>query len=99
MDTLADINRREGITVVVSLHQVEYARRYCPRTIALRNGAVVYDGPSEALTPEFLRTLYGDESEELVAFDMAPSASAPPDLTTSLPRAPQSAGFPALAGA
>jgi phosphonate transport system ATP-binding protein len=65
MDTLGDINRREGITILVSLHQVEYARRYCPRTIALRNGTVAYDGPSEALTPAFLRDLYGEASEEL----------------------------------
>ncbi len=65
MDILADLNRRDGITVVVSLHQVEYAMRYCPRTIALRAGRVVYDGPSTALTPTFLAELYGAESEEL----------------------------------
>jgi phosphonate transport system ATP-binding protein len=66
METLSDINRRDGITIVVSLHQVEYARRYCPRTVALRDGAVAYDGPSTALTTEFLRTLYGEASEELI---------------------------------
>ena len=44
----------DGITVLVSLHQVEYALSYCPRTIALREGRVVYDGPSTALTPGFL---------------------------------------------
>lgn len=65
MDILADLNRREGITVLVSLHQVEYAMRYCRRTIALRDGEVVYDGPSEALTPAFLGELYGAESTEL----------------------------------
>jgi phosphonate transport system ATP-binding protein len=65
MDILADLNRRDGITVLVSLHQVEYALSYCPRTIALRAGQVVYDGPSSALTPAFLGDLYGSESEEL----------------------------------
>lgn len=65
MDILAELNRKDGITVLVSLHQVEYALNYCPRTIALRHGEVVYDGPSEALTPEFLGELYGSESEEL----------------------------------
>ena len=65
MDTLADLNRRDGITVLVSLHQVEYALGYCPRTIALRGGKLVYDGPSAALTPAFLAELYGAESEEL----------------------------------
>jgi phosphonate transport system ATP-binding protein len=56
---------RRVMNILASLHQVEYALRYCPRTIALRAGRVVYDGPSIALTPEFLRTLYGAESEEL----------------------------------
>ena len=65
MDILAELNRVDGITVLVSLHQVEYALNYCPRTIALRHGEVVYDGPSKALTPDFLGELYGAESEEL----------------------------------
>jgi phosphonate transport system ATP-binding protein len=66
METLSDINRRDGITILVSLHQVEYARRYCPRTVALRDGMVAYDGPSTALTTDFLRALYGEASEELI---------------------------------
>ena len=65
MDILAQIHREDKITVVVSLHQVEYAIRYCPRTIALRHGRVVYDGPSTALTPSFLKEVYGSETEEL----------------------------------
>jgi phosphonate transport system ATP-binding protein len=67
MDILADLNRCDGITVLVSLHQVEYALRYCPRTIALKAGQVVYDGPSPALTPEFLSSIYGAESDDLFA--------------------------------
>src|SRR5262249_31672334 len=67
MDILADLNRNDDITVLVSLHQVEYALRYCPRTIALKNGRIAYDGPSSALTPELLTALYGAESDELFA--------------------------------
>ena len=65
MDILRALNRQDGITVLVSLHQVEYALAYCPRTIALRGGKIVYDGPSNALTTAFLSELYGAESEEL----------------------------------
>jgi phosphonate transport system ATP-binding protein len=65
MDIMAELNRVDRITILVSLHQVEFALHYCPRTIALRKGEVVYDGPSEALTPQFLGELYGAESEEL----------------------------------
>jgi phosphonate transport system ATP-binding protein len=66
MEILAHVNRTFKITVVVSLHQVDYAFAYCPRTLALRDGRVVYDGPSRALSPEFLTELYGAQSEELI---------------------------------
>jgi phosphonate transport system ATP-binding protein len=65
MDLLADLNRRDGTTIVVSLHQVDYAIRYCPRTVALKAGRVVYDGPTSALTPALLTEIYGAESSEL----------------------------------
>lgn len=82
MNILRDLNENDKITVMVSLHQVEYALNYCPRTIALRNGEVVYDGPSEALTPDFLAELYGAESEELFLPGLHDSISTP---NTSLP--------------
>jgi phosphonate transport system ATP-binding protein len=66
MDTLAAINQEDGTTVVVSLHQIDFALRYCPRTVALRDGRVIYDGPSVALTPAFLREIYGTKSSELI---------------------------------
>jgi phosphonate transport system ATP-binding protein len=59
MDILADMNRQDGITVLVSLHQVEYALSYCPRAIALKAGKIVYDGPSDELTPALLSSIYG----------------------------------------
>jgi phosphonate transport system ATP-binding protein len=65
MDILADMNARDRITILVSLHQVEYGVRYCPRTIALKAGEVVYDGPSCELTPELLNSIYGAESSDL----------------------------------
>lgn len=77
MDVLANINAEDGITALVSLHQVEYARRYCPRTIALRDGRVVFDGPSTMLTTEFLSEIYGASSEELVLPDALPAATSP----------------------
>ena len=67
MDLLATINREDGCTVVVSLHQVNVAMKYCPRTVALHQGRVVYDGPSVALTPVLLRELYGAEADEILA--------------------------------
>lgn len=65
MELLAGMNRDHGCTVLVSLHQVEFAIRYCPRTIALNAGRVVFDGPSTALTPALLGELYGSQVHEL----------------------------------
>ena len=80
MDILKSLNDQDDITVVVSLHQVEYAINYCPRTIALRDGEIVYDGPSSRLTKDFLAELYGAESEELFlpSLDEADAPAAPP---------------------
>ncbi len=64
MQSLARINREDGVTVLVSLHQVDFAIRYCPRVIALSHGRVVYDGPSQALTPALLQAIYGAQLEE-----------------------------------
>jgi phosphonate transport system ATP-binding protein len=80
MDLLAQVNRDLGVTVLVSLHQVDYAFAYCPRTIALRGGVVVHDGPTQELTPQRLRDLYGTQTEELLPghgqrTDVAPQAA------------------------
>ncbi|HIW01635.1 MAG TPA: phosphonate ABC transporter ATP-binding protein [Candidatus Desulfovibrio intestinipullorum] len=65
MSTLQELNRTDGITVVVTLHQVDYAIQYCPRTVALKKGRIVYDGPTANLTRAMLKTLYGSESDDL----------------------------------
>ena len=67
MEILASINRIDSCTVLVSLHQVNVAMKYCPRTVALHRGRVVYDGPSAALTPALLRDLYGAEADDILA--------------------------------
>ena len=77
MELLAGLNRERGMTVLVSLHQVELAMRYCPRTVALRGGRIVHDGPSAELTVAQLRELYGSEADELFAPAPVDSGSAP----------------------
>lgn len=78
MELLQGVNRQQGCTVLVSLHQVEFAIRYCQRTIALNAGKVVFDGPSAALTPDALASLYGSSARELFSSQYAndlPAAS------------------------
>ena len=67
MEILARINREDGCTVIVSLHQVDMALKYCPRVVALHQGRVVFDGPSKLLTPQLLRELYGVHLDEILA--------------------------------
>jgi phosphonate transport system ATP-binding protein len=68
MEHLALMNKKLGCCVLVSLHQVDYALKYCARTVALHHGRVVYDGPSTALTPELLARLYGSDAELLFGY-------------------------------
>jgi phosphonate transport system ATP-binding protein len=87
MESLAELNRTDGVTVLVSLHQVQFAMRYCPRTVALRDGKVVFDGPSAALTPEKLGELYGAEAEELLLGEaIMPVQGARPRKAIGFPR-------------
>jgi len=64
MKLLVDLNERDGVGVIVTLHQVDYAKTYCDRILALKDGRIVYDGPSEGLSDERLRDIYGAEIED-----------------------------------
>lgn len=63
MDCLATLNREEGVTIVISLHQVQFALKYCPRSVALKDGQILYDGPSDQLSPEVLKEIYGSQDQ------------------------------------
>jgi phosphonate transport system ATP-binding protein len=76
MELLMQLNREQGLTLLVSLHHVGLARRYCERVVALRDGSLVFDGPTAQLTPAFLRELYGTAVEELET-DEPPSEPMP----------------------
>ena len=65
MQLLCDLNRAEGIGVFVSLHQVDYALRYCRRIVALKAGRIAYDGPPAGLDHAALVDIYGPEIEDV----------------------------------
>jgi len=64
MDILSDLNARDGLTVLVTLHQVDYALRYCRRAVALKAGRIAYDGPTSGLGRDRLVDIYGPEFED-----------------------------------
>jgi phosphonate transport system ATP-binding protein len=97
MDSLADINRRDGITVVTNLHTLDTARTYCERVIGMAAGTVVFDGPPEELTREAVRMVYGAAGDGSEISEAITSTS----LTGGRPRKFESAAplAPALADA
>jgi phosphonate transport system ATP-binding protein len=82
MRRLTETARAEGRTLVCSLHQVEVARRCFARTVALREGRVVYDGPSSGLDDARLQVLYGGAV-------FTPSDEPPAELPPSAALLPQ----------
>ena len=64
MALLREIRDRDGITVVVNLHQVDLARRFADRIIGMNDGRVVFDGTPAELSPQTLRTIYQREGME-----------------------------------
>lgn len=64
MELLADLNRTDGTTVVVVLHQIDHAIKHCGRIVALKAGKIVYDGPSDGLSRDVLIDIYGAEYDE-----------------------------------
>ena len=62
---LADINKRENITVIVNIHVLELARKYAKRMIAFRQGQVVFDGPPSALTEAKIDEIYHVDEQAL----------------------------------
>jgi phosphonate transport system ATP-binding protein len=65
MELLCELNAKDGMSILVSLHQVDYALRYCKRVVALKAGKVVYDGPATGLNHDRLVDIYGPEIDEV----------------------------------
>ncbi|MEM7523307.1 MAG: phosphonate ABC transporter ATP-binding protein [Pseudomonadota bacterium] len=59
LSQLRDISKTDGIPVVVSLHQLEYAREFADRIIGLSGGRIVFDDAPEQLDDAALAAIYG----------------------------------------
>lgn len=60
MELLADLNERDGTTIVAVLHDLALASHFFPRLVLLDGGRIVADGPpSEVLTPERIGDVFG----------------------------------------
>jgi phosphonate transport system ATP-binding protein len=93
MDSLRDLNRRDGITVLTNLHTLDTARTYCSRIVGMAAGEVVFDGSPEELTIDVARRIYGADGlrEAFSEATTSTSLNFPPFLAAG------PAGQPALA--
>ena len=59
MEMLRRIASETGLTVLATLHHVEYARKYADRVLGLRAGRLVFDGPAGDLTDSAISGIFG----------------------------------------
>lgn len=87
MDTLRDINRTDGITVVCNLHTLDTARRYCDRIVGMADGRIVFDGAPGALDQATIREIYkvGDDAfdEAVTSTEVYGAACSEPSVTAA----------------
>lgn len=60
---LLDLVRRQGLTVVAALHDLNHAAMFCNRVAVMNNGRLVASGaPDAVLNPDLIRTVFGVEA-------------------------------------
>jgi phosphonate transport system ATP-binding protein len=61
MELIANRSAERNIPAIVNMHNVELARRFADRIVGMSKGAIVFDGPPDALTDSHLLAIYGGE--------------------------------------
>ena len=60
INILKRLNRNDGMTLILAMHDLHLASRYCNRLILIDQGNIVKDGtPKEVLQKEILESVYG----------------------------------------
>lgn len=78
LSLLKRICQEDGITAVVSLHQLEYAQRFADRIIGLANSHIVFDGAAGELNEAQLARIYAaPEKANTLAADACPGNANP----------------------
>jgi len=65
MKYLEEINKKDGITVICSLHFLSLARRYGTRVVALKEGTVAFDGLPADIDDRRFKEIYGEDAVEV----------------------------------
>jgi len=65
MRYVKELNEKDRVTIVCSLHFLSLARAYADRIIALKDGVTVFDGLPEEIDDARFREIYGEEAEQV----------------------------------
>lgn len=65
MKYLEKVNKEHGKTVICNLHFLSLVRQYATRVIALKGGALIFEGKPEEITDTWFKTIYGDDATEV----------------------------------
>jgi phosphonate transport system ATP-binding protein len=65
MKHLEEINKKDGVTVLCSLHFLDLVHRYAGRVIALNQGRLVFEGLPKKITEKKFKDIYGKDAERV----------------------------------
>lgn len=65
MDAIYKNCMEQGIACLVNLHQVDVAKKYATRIVAVKAGTIIFDGPASDLTDELIHYLYEGKEHEM----------------------------------
>lgn len=84
LELLRSICKEDGITAIVSLHQLEYARRFADRIVGIADAHVVFDSAAAGLNEAHLARIYGGRERQYPADKRAETPHAPPTLEPTM---------------
>ena len=70
MDLLRDIAATGKVTIVLSMHDVDLARKYCTRILGLKQGVITFDSTPDALDAAAVADVLGRSVGESLAFGL-----------------------------
>jgi len=62
---LEDINEKDGVTVLCSLHFLDLVHRYADRVVALNDGKLVFEGLPTEIDDQKFKDIYGRDAERI----------------------------------
>lgn len=66
MNYFKKLNRENGITVIINIHDVETALEYSDRILGIKKGQLAFDGKPSEVNVDVIRNIYGQDPKNIV---------------------------------